>query len=100
MTKIEKWIEERFPLPDESDGIPKKREAWDWAYLERLAAKETAKYILEECGVLEALEHYGSDEHIYYVVKAGKDGTSSAIISDGPDMAKEALNKIKGEKSE
>ena len=78
MIKIEKWIEERFP----------NRQVGYIAQINKAkqeAAKETAKYILEECGVLEALEE-GAQLAYHYNEEA-----SFVKI-------KEALNKIKGEK--
>ena len=79
MTKIEKWIEEQFEPGNASYNSK------SISRVQKQAARETAKYILEECGVREALEPLA-------------DGW--IIESSDRVKAKEALNKIKGEKSD
>ena len=37
--EFKKALAEKFPLPEEEDGILRKREAWDWAYSKCEGAK-------------------------------------------------------------
>ena len=95
MTKIEKWIEEN--KPQTSDDIYDVRftiledevKAWE------LGAKMTAKYILEECGVLEALE----DLVLYFNDRPSPD-SDWEIDQKVLEKGVKALNKIKGEKKD
>ena len=83
MTKIEKWIEEKCPnykvniykgfVEDKSTQA-----------IYKIGARAAAKHILEECGVLEALEEIANE----------------CIDVKERLLAQDCLNKIKGEKSD
>lgn len=91
-TPIDKWIEEKWP-ENEFDPVVD-FDDYILNSTSRQAARETARYILEELGVLECLEFYKEQGEF----KPYRVPSTNYVVDDYGKLAIQTLKKLKGEK--